>query len=615
MNRALPRLVHLSVGTKFVVAMLVSLCWVAFSTWLALPWMGDLAELTNWPVSLLVIGGVAIVPGLMNSFLAASLLLDRRPARDAFGEYPGVSILIAAFNEGESIRETLQSVAAQRYPGELEAIVIDDGSSDTTVRICEALSYPWLRLLRQERNAGKSAALNRGLAASRFDLVITLDADSYLHDGALQNLVERYLTDPADTRAVAGEMLVRNSRLNWVTRAQEWEYFSGIAAIKRMQSFFHGTLVAQGAFSIYDRAALEEVGGWPDCIGEDIVLTWAFLKRGWRVGHAEDAVCFTRAPETLAAFAQQRRRWARGMIEAFRLHPGILRVPRMSTFFIWWNLFFPWLDVAYTLAFIPGLLAALFLGVYWIVGPMTLMVLPMTLLMNFLMYRISGRMFAAQGLRVRWNLPGLVLYAFGYSLVLQPVSVAGYVSEVLGMRRNWGGRRGGVGLAALLVMGAVLGPSAVRAQTAVAAGLTVTSDADAFGAVRPRAGALDGHRGPDHAVRGARLAPRCAGGPPGVARPRMTAPPGSARQTTPGYWRQVAPFPPERDELGRPLKQNTGRQCAQRSGVRAGRTVVRSLSLVVRYRTSFRYLIRCGCSASPPIRFFRSSSYSLHGPG
>jgi biofilm PGA synthesis N-glycosyltransferase PgaC len=139
----------------------------------------------------------------------------------------------------------------------------------------------------------------------------------------------------------------------------------------------------------------------------------------------------------LAMFAGQRRRWARGMMEAFRRHPRILLVPRMSTFFVYWNLLFPWLDFAYTAAFIPGLILAFF-GIYWIAGPMTLALLPMSLLMNFLMYRISARMFDAQGLRVRRNVGGFLIYAFAYSLILQPVSVGGYVSELLGLRKSWG---------------------------------------------------------------------------------------------------------------------------------------------------------------------------------
>jgi biofilm PGA synthesis N-glycosyltransferase PgaC len=401
--------------------------------------MRDLALLSNWAIAIFVVGGIALVPGVMNAFVAASLLLDRRPPRQALARYPGLTILIAAYNEEKSILQTLRSVELQDYPGEIETIVIDDGSTDGTAAVVESLSVSWLRLLRQPHNISKSAALNRGLAAARFDLIVTLDADCLLYADALRNLVERYLSDPDGTRAVAGTVLVQNSRESWITKAQEWDYFHGIAAIKRIQSLFHGTLVAQGAFSIYERGAIEDAGGWEECVGEDIVLTWAMLERGWRIGYAEDACCFTNAPNTLKAFAGQRRRWARGMMEAFRRHPRVLFTARMSTFFIYWNVLFTWLDFAYTAAFLPGVVLAFF-GIFWIAGPMTLALLPLALLMNLLMYRISARMFDSQGLRVRRNVGGFLMYVFAYNLVLQPVSAAGYVSEMLGLRKSWGAR-------------------------------------------------------------------------------------------------------------------------------------------------------------------------------
>jgi biofilm PGA synthesis N-glycosyltransferase PgaC len=431
------RALYFSVSTKFTIALVVSLGWLAFSVWVAMPWMRDLAKLSNWGIAIFAVGGIAIVPGFMNAFLISSLLMDRRPSHYPLKHYPGITILVAAYNEASTIAETLQSINRQHYPGAFEVMVIDDGSTDTTANIVAAMRLPWLTLMRQPRNAGKSAALNRGLAAARHHLIVTLDADSVLYGDALKSLVERFAADPLTTRAVAGTMLVRNSRATWVTKMQEWDYFHGIAAIKRIQSLYQGTLVAQGAFSLYDRQTLRDVGGWDDCVGEDIVLTWAILGAGWRIGHAEDAVCFTNVPERLPQFMQQRQRWARGMMESFRRHVHILVEPRMSTLFIWWNLFFPWLDLAYTLCFIPGIVLAFF-GILWVVGPMTLILLPLSLLMNGIMYRVSARMFAAHSLHVRYNPLGFVLYALAYSLILQPVCVAGYVSELLDLRKTWG---------------------------------------------------------------------------------------------------------------------------------------------------------------------------------
>ena len=293
------------------------------------------------------------------------------------------------------------------------------------------------RVVRGGRNAGKAAVLNRGLALTGDALVATVDGDSWVYRDAMARLVERYLSDPPGTRAVAGAVLVRNSRRNWLTRVQEWDYFHGIAAVKRMQSMYHGTLVAQGAFSLYERQALEDVGGWPECVGEDIVVSWALLERGHRIGYCEDAVVFTNVPDTFVQFARQRRRWSRGLIEAFRTHPRLLRKRRLSLLFIWWNVLFLPLDVVYTLAFIPGIVAALF-GYHQIVGIMTLLVLPLAIAWNGLIFRTQRLMFKRQDLKVRRNLRGFFAFVLGYSLILQPVCVWGYVSEFAGLRKNWG---------------------------------------------------------------------------------------------------------------------------------------------------------------------------------
>jgi biofilm PGA synthesis N-glycosyltransferase PgaC len=218
---------------------------------------------------------------------------------------------------------------------------------------------------------------------------------------------------------------------------QEWDYFHGIASIKRIQSLFQGTLVAQGAFSLYRKSVLEDVGGWPDCVGEDIVLTWAMLKEGHRVGFCEDACAFTNVPATLPQFIRQRQRWSRGMIEAFKQHPGILVTPRLSTFFVYWNLLFPMLDLIFTVVFLPGLVLAL-LGHYWIAGPMTLVLLPLAGLINILMFSVGRKMFDANGLAVRRNISGFLLYALVYSIILQPACLLGYVSELFKLKKSWG---------------------------------------------------------------------------------------------------------------------------------------------------------------------------------
>lgn len=431
--------IYFSVQLKFVIALMGACFWTVFSIWIAQDWMHDLNTYVGYFWAIFLIYGIAIIPGFMNSFAALSLMMDRRPKRQPLAVYPGITMLVAAYNEAASIEDTLVSISQQKYPGKLQVIVINDGSQDETTEIVRKAEsrFPWLTLLDLKQNAGKAHALNEGLKLAEHDLVITVDADSYLHRVALINIVERYVADPPNTRAVAGKILVRNSRTNLLTKTQEWDYFLGISATKRLQSLYQGTLVAQGAFSIYDRNALIEVGGWPECVGEDIVLTWALLNAGYRIGNCEDACLFTNAPTTLKVFVKQRQRWARGMIEAFIKHPSILIKPRLSTIFIYWNLFFPWLDIAFTFGFIPGIILACF-GHYWIVGIMTLVLLPMAFLLGFLNYSIERRMFNDLELKVRKNFSGFLLYVLAYSFLLQPASILGYMDEVLRTRKTWG---------------------------------------------------------------------------------------------------------------------------------------------------------------------------------
>jgi biofilm PGA synthesis N-glycosyltransferase PgaC len=428
---------------KFALVLAASLAWMGLSIFLSQRWLADLSAIIgHWP-AVVVIAFVAWVPGFMNAFLIGSILGDRRPPRRDFGKLPDVCVLVACYNEAENLPDTLSSLARQDYPGHVEVVVVDDGSTDDTLALAREgaarLSRPGLaiRVLAQPCNGGKARALNRGLAETTQELVITVDGDSCLRPDALRKIVQRYLSDPPGTVAVAGAVLVRNSRENWLTRCQEWDYFHGIAAVKRVQSMYHGTLVAQGAFSLYTRDALVHAGGWPECVGEDIVLSWALLENGARIGYCEDACLFTRVPTRLRQFARQRQRWSRGLMEAFGRHWRLLFHPRMTTLFIWWNLLFLPLDLVYTFAFLPGIVLALF-GFYWIVGPMTLLVLPLAAIWNLVIFRTQRQMFQAQHLRVRRNLGGFLVYTLGYTMILQPVCVMGYAAELLRLRKTWG---------------------------------------------------------------------------------------------------------------------------------------------------------------------------------
>lgn len=415
-----------------------SMSWVGFSIWLAIPWIEQLSHSITLPGAIVVIGGIAIVPGYLNAHLVSSLLFDRPPPLRFDLEFPAITLVVACYNEAESIEETLSYAATQDYPGEFRILVADDGSTDKTVQLAELRAERDPRItVKRFSHGGKANTLNRALASVRTPLVATVDADTLLMPEALKRCVARLLVSPPTTVAAAGAVFVRNSRENLLTQAQEWDYFLGIASIKRQQGLFQGTLVAQGAFSVYRTAPLKRVGGWPDRIGEDIVLTWAMMEKGGGVTYERTAIAFTDAPTSARAFAKQRRRWARGMIEGLReFGPALIKGRRTYAHSVLVDYIFPYVDFVYSFAFPIGIVLACF-GNFAIVGPLTLLVLPLNMLLSGFMFKLSRDSFRAVGLRVRRNIKGFFSYLLLYQLFMSPVSVVGYVQELFRTKRAW----------------------------------------------------------------------------------------------------------------------------------------------------------------------------------
>lgn len=429
---------YLSTTAKFWLAFGFATLWMGLSIWISLPWIRSLADHITLIPAILAVALLAFIPGHLVSFMAASVLLDRQPKLVNARPTTPITVLIAARNEVDAIGGTVEYLARQDYDGALHVVLIDNGSTDGTAERARAVAVEYdldLTVL-VETTPGKSHALNRGLHYASTPLIVTVDADTLLHPSALRILVARLESAPDDVLAVAGNVQVRNSRESLWSRLQSCDYLLGIAAVKRVQGMFQGTLVAQGAFSLYRTAPVREVHGWPDAIGEDIVLTWELMRRG-RIFYEPMALAFTSAPTGLRALGRQRSRWARGMIEGIRSVPPWRQRRLVAVALTAVDLVIPVLDLAYIFLWIPGLALA-FTGRFWLVGPVTIAVMPITLALYGMLYRFQNRgVLRPLGLVPRRDKRGMVLFLFGYQAMMSAMSVIGYSQEVLRTRRRW----------------------------------------------------------------------------------------------------------------------------------------------------------------------------------
>ncbi len=293
-------------------------------------------------VALLVFLGMLILRYVVLIFLSF-MHHNRNKAQDRI-VIPDLkaTILVPAFNEEKVIERSILSLLELNYP-EYEIIVINDGSTDKTLKVARKLEGMHgdvsVRVLTQ-RNLGKAQALNHGAKEATGDVLICMDGDSRLSiDCLLMGM--RHFIDP-EIGSVAGNVKVLN-RVNLWTRLQALEYIEGLNLVRRAQAFLRVVNIVPGPIGFFRRSAILEVGGWDnDTFAEDCDLTLKLLTHGYRIDYEPESISYTEAPEKLIQLLKQRYRWTRGILQSMRKHSSFLINPRPGwrVMIIMWQMVF-----------------------------------------------------------------------------------------------------------------------------------------------------------------------------------------------------------------------------------------------------------------------------------
>jgi poly-beta-1,6-N-acetyl-D-glucosamine synthase len=260
-------------------------------------------------------------------------VLDERRIEEP-PDWPAVTVLIPAYNEENVIATSVAAALGSDYPGELELLVLDDGSTDDTetAAIRAAADDPRCRVLRDPVNRGKADRLNEGFAQASHNLVVATDADTHVHPQAVRRLVARMLSSPLFA-AVAGAPHVTN-RGRLLPAMQTLEAASIIGLIRRTQALTGRVGTVAGVLGLFRRDRVLAVGGYDSRMAtEDIDLTWRLLQAGWQTTYEPHALVGMQVPVTLGPLWAQRRRWARGQGEV--LHEHLPKLVHWSNHRMW----------------------------------------------------------------------------------------------------------------------------------------------------------------------------------------------------------------------------------------------------------------------------------------
>jgi cellulose synthase/poly-beta-1,6-N-acetylglucosamine synthase-like glycosyltransferase len=284
---------------------------------------------------------------------------------------PPVTICVSAYNEAETIVDSIRAMLNIQYP-RFEVALTNDGSTDATLerliagfelrRVDQPLrpgiaTAPIRSVYRSDIhlnlvvidkvNAGRADGLNAAVNAATSPLICCVDADSILEPDGLLAAVRPFVARPT-TVAAGGIIRVANGcRIeqghvvrvglprNSLAMFQTVEYFRAFLAARTGWSAINGLLIISGAFGVFRRAAVVEVGGFaPDSIGEDFELCVRLHgkardeRRPYRLDFVPDPVCWTEVPTRLRELGGQRNRWHRGLVDTLWRHRRMIGNPR-----------------------------------------------------------------------------------------------------------------------------------------------------------------------------------------------------------------------------------------------------------------------------------------------
>ena len=231
-----------------------------------------------------------------------------------------LTVIIPAYNEAESLADTVKSLVGQTRPP-ARLVVVDDCSTDGTGGVAASLG---VEVLRPPANTGsKAGAQTFALRSVATRYVMAIDADTVLAPDAIEQLSSAF-ADPG-VAAACGLVLPRYVGTVW-ERGRYVEYLYSFTFHKQVQDAFGKPLISSGCFSAYRTGVLCALGGWSSrTLAEDMDLTWSLYERGWRVRFMPTALCYPIEPHSWEFLAKQLRRWSHGFVQNIQLHwRGIL---------------------------------------------------------------------------------------------------------------------------------------------------------------------------------------------------------------------------------------------------------------------------------------------------
>ncbi len=446
--------------------------------------------------------GISLTSFYCTGVILANIAIRRNKRKSTFlqvkdivsaTDIPSVTLVAPAFNEGLTIIENVKSLLSIQYPY-YEFILVNDGSTDDSLEklikefelekrdatfITQPITTASVNFIYKSRNkkythltvidknnGGRADALNAGINFATTELVICTDADCIIEQNALLKMVRPYLEE--DHREViacgggigiANDSVIKNGTLkelrlpeNLVPMVQVVEYIRAFLLGRMAWGEINGLMLVSGAFGMYPRKRVIEVGGFDaKTVGEDLELCIRLrkhmerLKISYRVVYLPETLCWTEGPPDYSTLINQRDRWARGLWETMKIHKGLFLNPKYRFMGILYYPYWLFYEFGAPLVEFLGIICIVAFGIIgWINWPSAILLFTLVYLIGCIFSTAAIFMYVKNfdHYTKPRQIVELILAAYLEPFVYHPIllfgQMKGYYKKLFRIKSGWG---------------------------------------------------------------------------------------------------------------------------------------------------------------------------------
>lgn len=349
------RVSYLAFSIPFVLAFLSWLYFPVISQWIITNLIGYTATMQSanpawyWIIRFFYSWYMFVAIGVAGIWVIAAAIARKQQTETKRAFYPNVSFVVPAYNQEKNVAHCIDSLfkCAERYDGNCEIIVIDDGSNDYTYELAwsaielgqKANSKVRGKVVRHSANLGKIEALKTGVNRALGGIVAIVDADSEWPPNTLIELANYKISN--GKKAVTGyaHPISKESEGKLVLNLQRLEYSQGLGVGRCAQSLGNNVLVVSGAIGIYDGGLLREVLTDRNIhsVTEDLEITLEMHKKNAKVSYVSSVQSATVAPTNLSTLWKQRLRWFTGWLNnTLNIHKDLMTKRSWLSALLWY---------------------------------------------------------------------------------------------------------------------------------------------------------------------------------------------------------------------------------------------------------------------------------------